>query len=227
MVAQALIDLKNIFSAQLPKMGKEYIARLVLDRKHISLICRFQGLVVGGVTYRPHPTQAFAEIAFCAVSASHQVRGYGQRIMNQLKELAKREGIENLLTYADNHAIGYFRKQGFHKQARGRLDPLAAAPVSCASPPDAHAPPLSHTLPEAAPDLPWLRAGDDEARAVARLHQGLRRRHADGVLHRPAYRLPEHEARGGGAAAGNHAGAVAGGRLRRQGGRGGGWVGSS
>lgn len=33
----ALIGLKNIFSAQLPKMPKEYIVRLVLDRNHRSM----------------------------------------------------------------------------------------------------------------------------------------------------------------------------------------------
>ena len=52
----------------------------------------------------------FAEIAFCAVSETHQVQGYGTRMMNQLKEQAKR-GDRVLSTYADNHAIGYFRKQ--------------------------------------------------------------------------------------------------------------------
>eukprot|EP00962_Isochrysis_galbana_P031601 scaffold10291_cov146-Isochrysis_galbana.AAC.5 len=112
----SLIDLKNIFAKQLPKMPKEYIVRLVLDRHHTSLACVFDGEVVGGVTYRRHAAQAFAEIAFCAVAATHQVRGYGTRLMNQLKEHCKREGIHFLLTYADNHAIGYFRKQGFQKQ---------------------------------------------------------------------------------------------------------------
>jgi histone acetyltransferase len=29
-----LIDLKNIFSRQLPKMPKEYIVKLVFDRNH-------------------------------------------------------------------------------------------------------------------------------------------------------------------------------------------------
>lgn len=118
-----LIDLKNIFAKQLPKMPKEYIVRLVLDRFHESLACEFEREVVGGITYRVHAEQSFAEIAFCAVSASHQVQGYGTRLMNQLKERAKREGIQYLLTYADNHAIGYFRKQGFQKQVtmkRGR-----------------------------------------------------------------------------------------------------------
>jgi histone acetyltransferase len=112
-----LVDLKNIFGKQLPKMPKEYIARLVLDRQHMSLACCFEEEIVGGITYRPHPTQSFAEVVFCAVSAHHQLHGYGTRIMNQLKEHAKREGITHLLTYADNHAIGYFRKQGYHKQA--------------------------------------------------------------------------------------------------------------
>ena len=107
-----LIEVKNIYTMQLPKMGAEYIVRLVLKPDHSSLICRHNGQVVGAITYRPHMTQTFAEIAFCCVSATHQVQGYGTRMMNQLKEQAKREGIEFLLTYADDHAVNYFKKQG-------------------------------------------------------------------------------------------------------------------
>lgn len=44
-----------------------------------------------------------------------QVRGFGTRLMNHLKECVKRDGIVYFLTYADNYAIGYFRKQGFSK----------------------------------------------------------------------------------------------------------------
>lgn len=36
--------------------------------------------------------------------------------MNHLKEHVKQEDIEYFLTYADNYAIGYFKKQGFTKQ---------------------------------------------------------------------------------------------------------------
>jgi histone acetyltransferase len=43
------------------------------------------------------------------------VKGYGTRLMNQLKEHVKTEGIRYFLTYADNYAIGYFKKQGFSK----------------------------------------------------------------------------------------------------------------
>lgn len=71
---------------------------------------------MGGICYRPHFTQGFAEIAFCAVTASRQVKGFGTRMMNQLKQVVKKDGIEYFLTYADNYAIGYFKKQGFNRQ---------------------------------------------------------------------------------------------------------------
>ena len=111
----SLIQLKTIYYNQLPKMPKEYISRLVLDRRHVSLVCTSRGEIVGGITYRPVESQALSEIVFCAVSAKHQVQGYGTRIMNQIKEECKRTNIEGMLTYADNHAVGYFRKQGFKK----------------------------------------------------------------------------------------------------------------
>jgi histone acetyltransferase len=119
-----LIHLKNIFSAQLPKMPREYIVRLVLDRNHRSM-CITKTVessngthekVIGGICFRPFNSQAFAEIVFCAITATEQVRGYGTRLMNQLKEHVKTCGIQYFLTYADNYAIGYFKKQGFTKQ---------------------------------------------------------------------------------------------------------------
>lgn len=35
--------------------------------------------------------------------------------MNLVKQLGARMGIEYFITYADNYAIGYFKKQGFTK----------------------------------------------------------------------------------------------------------------
>jgi len=111
-----LISLKTIFSKQLPKMPKAYIARLVLDPSHRSIALIKDGIVSGGICYRPYRKERFAEIAFCAISASQQVKGYGTRLMNQMKEYAVRqEGLEYLITYADNYAIGYFKKQGYSK----------------------------------------------------------------------------------------------------------------
>jgi histone acetyltransferase len=69
--------------------------------------------VVGGVCYRPNYEQGFIEIAFLAISSLEQVKGYGTRLMNKLKDHCKVNGLQYLLTYADNNAIGYFKKQGF------------------------------------------------------------------------------------------------------------------
>jgi len=124
-----LIGLKNIFSRQLPKMPREYIARLVLDRNHYSYCLLKRNRVIGGVCFRPYFAERFAEIAFLAITAQEQVKGYGTRLMNHLKEHAKTmgsddakvpagEGIEYFLTFADNFAIGYFQKQGFSKNIR-------------------------------------------------------------------------------------------------------------
>jgi ribosomal protein S18 acetylase RimI-like enzyme/vacuolar-type H+-ATPase subunit H len=111
-----LIHLKNIFSKQLPKMPKDYIVRLVFDRNHRSLCLLKNNQVVGGICFRPFHTQGFLEIAFCAIISSEQVKGYGTHLMNHLKNHAQSIKIYHFLTYADNYAIGYFKKQGFTKQ---------------------------------------------------------------------------------------------------------------
>lgn len=108
-----LTNFKNIISKQLPKMPKEYIVRLVFDRKHESLVLIKHNKVLGGVCYRPNYEEKFIEIAFLAISHTEQVKGYGTRLMNKLKDHCSSKNIEYFLTYADNNAIGYFKKQGF------------------------------------------------------------------------------------------------------------------
>ncbi|KEF56857.1 histone acetyltransferase [Exophiala aquamarina CBS 119918] len=113
-----LTGLKCIFQKQLPKMPKDYIARLVYDKTHLSIAIMKHPLeVVGGITYRPFNSRKFAEIVFCAVSSDQQVKGYGAHIMSHLKDYVKATSpIMYFLTYADNYAIGYFKKQGFTKE---------------------------------------------------------------------------------------------------------------
>ena len=110
-----LTGLKNIFQKQLPKMPREYIARLVYDRKHESMaIVKKDMTVLGGITYRVFPGRKFAEIVFCAVTSTEQVKGYGSYMMDHLKaHVRKTSDAEHFLTYADNYAVGYFKKQGF------------------------------------------------------------------------------------------------------------------
>lgn len=113
-----LTGLKNIFQRQLPEMPKAYIARLVYDKSHLSIaVVRDELTVVGGITIRPFESHEFAEIVFCAISSTEQVRGYGAHLMNHLKDYVRATTkMKYFLTYADNYAIGYFKKQGFTKE---------------------------------------------------------------------------------------------------------------
>ncbi|WVO16140.1 hypothetical protein L204_103809 [Cryptococcus depauperatus] len=114
-----LVGLKNVFQRQLPKMPREYITRLVLDKNHISMAIVKRGWkVVGGICYRPFEARGFAEIVFCAVDSSEQIKGYGSHLMNSLKDHVRKAhpSINVFLTYADNYAVGYFKKQGFTKE---------------------------------------------------------------------------------------------------------------
>ena len=84
-------------------------------RNHIGMaVVRHPLTVLGGITYRPFVHRNFAEIVFCAIASTEQVQGFGSRLMCHVKEHVKKaHGIQNFLTYADNYAIGYFKKQGF------------------------------------------------------------------------------------------------------------------
>lgn len=127
-------------------MPKDYIARLVYDRTHVSMaIVKHPLEVLGyvhvsrthtpipmkvkladfsssdgflrGITYRPFKGRQFAEIVFCAISSDQQVKGYGAHLMSHLKDYVKATSdVMHFLTYADNYAIGYFKKQGFTKE---------------------------------------------------------------------------------------------------------------
>ncbi|XP_046671365.1 histone acetyltransferase KAT2A [Homalodisca vitripennis] len=113
-----LIGLQNVFSHQLPKMPMEYISRLVFDCEHKTLALIKDKQPIGGICFRVYPTQGFTEIVFCAVSSHVQVRGYGTHLMNHLKDYHITIGIHHFLTFADENAIGYFRKQGFSKDIK-------------------------------------------------------------------------------------------------------------
>lgn len=77
-----LVALKSLFSKQLPKMPRAYIARLVFDRRHTAIailsddpaVKDTDEEVIGSICYRAFPEMRFAEIAFCAVNAAHQVK---------------------------------------------------------------------------------------------------------------------------------------------------------
>ncbi|KND04068.1 uncharacterized protein SPPG_01510 [Spizellomyces punctatus DAOM BR117] len=110
-----LSRLKAVIQAQLPKMPREYIARVVYSREHFSyVVVRANREVIGGITFRPFEARKFAEIVFLAVLSGNQTSGYGARLMAHFKDYVRDTfGVQHLLTYADNFAIGFFKKQGF------------------------------------------------------------------------------------------------------------------
>ncbi|KAJ7076334.1 hypothetical protein B0H15DRAFT_864193 [Mycena belliarum] len=114
-----LTGLKTLFQKQLPKMPREYIARLVYDGNSKCLAIIKRGLkVVGGICYRPFPHRGFAEIVFFATASVDQVKGYGAMLMDHYKAHIRQTypDMMHFLTYADNYAVGYFEKQGFSKE---------------------------------------------------------------------------------------------------------------
>lgn len=113
-----LLGLHSVFAHQLPGMPRDYISRLVFDPKHKTLALIEEGRPIGGICFRTFATQGFTEIVFCAVTGDKQVKGYGTHLMNHLKDYSIQEGIKHFLTYADEFAIGYFKKQGFSKDIK-------------------------------------------------------------------------------------------------------------
>lgn len=114
---------RNIFNTELSQMPENYISRLVFNENHKTVILLRDGIVSGGITFRPFPEQDFAEIAFCAVSKQQQIRGFGGHVMAHVKSYLQAVNIHNILTYADNTAVGYFKHQGFTLEIN--LDPAA------------------------------------------------------------------------------------------------------
>ena len=137
-----LTRLKEIISLQLPNMSKDYITRLVFDRyaraatitslsfahslirsltrslvhsNHKSVCLQRDSRVIGGICYRLFQQQGFIEIVFLAIIADEQGKGYGTRVMDYLKRQMQIDRVYYGLTYADNFATGYFKKQGFTK----------------------------------------------------------------------------------------------------------------
>eukprot|EP00953_Heterococcus_sp_UTEX-ZZ885_P041115 20992-Heterococcus_DN1.PRE.1 len=52
---------------------------------------------------------------YASTDVLEQVQGYGALMMNRLKQYAIGMGSTHILTYADERALGYFRKQGFKR----------------------------------------------------------------------------------------------------------------
>ena len=108
-----LNDSKGIFSMQLPEMGVDYISRLVFDFNAFTVFVLSGGRVKGAICSRLFYQEEFIEIAFCCIDGTIQSGGVGHLLMNYLKSVIQVEELYDIITCADNAAVGYFKKQGF------------------------------------------------------------------------------------------------------------------
>jgi histone acetyltransferase len=109
-----LSEIKNLFVRQLPNMGAPYITRLVYDLNAESVVVFHNGSVSGAISSRLFVANGFIEIVFCAVDMVLQDQGTGRLAMSFLKSVIQARGIYDILTCADNEAVGFFKKQGFN-----------------------------------------------------------------------------------------------------------------
>ena len=83
---ELLINFKCLIVRQLPKMQKEHIIRLIFDPRHSSiLLIEGSRNIIGGICFRVFEELSVAEIAFLVVKAEEQVKGFGTKLMDQLK----------------------------------------------------------------------------------------------------------------------------------------------
>lgn len=137
-----LLKAKELLQIQLPKMPRDYILKQIFDEKHRT-ICMFNDDdLVGVICFRPFYENNFTEMVFLAVNFNSQIKGNGSFMVYVFKEYFKyslykyKNGIieDNdsicplnideltynnieipiyIMTYADNSALGFFKKQGF------------------------------------------------------------------------------------------------------------------
>jgi histone acetyltransferase len=112
-----LLQLKILFSKQLPNMPIFYINQIILDIRQESIVLikyeNFKSRIIGGCSYRFFKRQQILELIFFSIATSEQMKGYGKLLMSFLKEKAKSNNVKTIITCADNNAIKYFLKQGF------------------------------------------------------------------------------------------------------------------
>lgn len=137
-----LLKAKELLQVQLPKMPREYILKQIFDEKHRTLCMFYEDDLIGVICFRPFYENNFTEMVFLAINFNSQIKGNGSFMVYVFKEYFKfslfnfKKGLKNeeesitfvdvknisytnlnipiyIMTYADNSAIGFFKKQGF------------------------------------------------------------------------------------------------------------------
>jgi len=125
----ALLSARSLYATCLPMMDGAYLAKMLFDPRHHSLVCIASdgglGTVAAALTFRLVANQTggtagaagsfagFAELELCGVQPGLQVGGIGSRLVSHFKREMAARGVLRLVTTADNYAIGFWAQQGF------------------------------------------------------------------------------------------------------------------
>ncbi|KAI1718086.1 bromodomain-containing protein [Ditylenchus destructor] len=118
------LQIKGIFRDCLVEMKPEYQAALLFNSNHKVMFLYRNNKelkVVAALCYRPFPECGLIELVFLGVDPLHQSRGYGYLIMSAFQQYIadREENLKNIVTYADNKAVDFFKMNKFEPK---RLD---------------------------------------------------------------------------------------------------------
>jgi histone acetyltransferase len=88
-------------------MGSDCITRLVFDFHALTVMLFHNSEIKRALCCRIFTEELFIEIVFLAVDFSFQP---GRLFMNYLKAIIQTQELFDILTCADNEAVGFFRK---------------------------------------------------------------------------------------------------------------------
>ncbi|KAF8104633.1 hypothetical protein N665_0170s0009 [Sinapis alba] len=114
----------KLYSKELPDMnyasntGKHsvFLVRCVSKGKYCSLVLKsgVSDEIFAAITYQivPADTQ-YAEIPLAAVTSTHQKKGFGKLVYEELMKRLRSVGIRTIYCWADKESEGFWVKQGF------------------------------------------------------------------------------------------------------------------
>lgn len=124
--AYSFWKLKQMFKRQLPNIPKSYIAKLIFDKNHKSIIIqkfkKNKRCDIGGCSFRSFLDIEIVELVFFVIEKKEQTKGYGSFITLALKDYIESLGLGIIITCADNNAMAFFCKQGFTPRIRSNLE---------------------------------------------------------------------------------------------------------
>lgn len=112
-----LLDLSADINEILSRIGLRNINKSVRDEQFKSLVLtdNIQSQVIGGCMFKIFTSveHNFVELAYIVIQKKYQTAGLGKVLIDRLKQLCTQMQLKSIVTFADNRAVKFFKKQGF------------------------------------------------------------------------------------------------------------------